>query len=132
MAFFMHPPAPTGVQIAMDIKSHIISILSKEHYTFAQLASYLQKTEESLSNELSNKTLELRNLEAIAKALRVPLYSLFSAETPMPELSRHPYHMSRIWTGNDEQKEINQLREEIALFKEIIALKEAQILRRTA
>ena len=64
----------------MDIKSKVEEILAKENYTFTQLAEYLHMTEGGLTHELNNKTLELRNLEAISKALRVPLYSFFRNE----------------------------------------------------
>jgi hypothetical protein len=116
----------------MDMKTQIISILDKEHYTFGQLATYLQMTEDGLTLELTNKTLELRNLEAIAKALKVPLYSFFRAEGPSFDLGRHPYHMNKLWTGNDELKDAKQLEAEILLLQQIIALKEQQILRRSA
>jgi transcriptional regulator with XRE-family HTH domain len=111
----------------VDIKSKIIEILSKEHYTFAQLAEYLHMTEDGLSLELGNKTLELRNLEAIAKALRVPLYSFFRPEGVIFDFKQKPFHVNRMWTGDDEQKTIEQLNEEINLLKQIIALKEERL-----
>ena len=132
MAFFMHPCAILSVNSGMDMKTVIISILDKEHYTFGQLADYLHMTEDGLTLELTNKTLELRNLEAIAKALRVPLYSFFRAEGPVFDAGRHPYHMNKLWTGNDDLKEIKQLQAEIELLQKIIALKEEQIHRRSA
>lgn len=64
----------------MDVKSQLIEILKKEDYTFNQLAEYLGMTEVELTDALNNKTLELRNLELISKALRVPLYSFFRSE----------------------------------------------------
>lgn len=116
----------------MDIRSRIISILDKEHYTFAQLAAYLQKSEQELTDELTTKKLELRNLEAIAKALRIPLYSLFNLDLVPISPSHHPYHINKLWMGNDDLKEISQLENEIALLKEIIALKEDQLIRRSS
>ena len=64
----------------MDIKSQLIGILKKENYTFTQLAEYLGMSEENLTSDLNNKTLELRKLELISKELRVPLYSFFREE----------------------------------------------------
>ena len=116
----------------MDLKNQIIQLLQKEQYTFAQLADYLQMTEEDLDHELSSKTLELRNLEAIAKALRVPLYSFFRSDKALYAIHRQPLAVNRQWTGSDEIKTAEQLREEIELMREIIALKEKQIHRLTA
>jgi transcriptional regulator with XRE-family HTH domain len=116
----------------MELKHPILQILNKEHYTFAQLADYLHMTEEGLSHELSTKTLQLRNLEAIAKALRVPLYSLLRSEQTIYTLHRQPLAVNRMWTGSDEAKTVQQLQDEIGLLKEIIALKEKQIHRLSA
>lgn len=111
----------------MDIKSKIVEILQKEDYTFSQLAEYLQKSELSLSEELNNKTLELRSLEAISKALRVPLYSFFRSDGVKFDFSQKPYYINKLWTGDDSLKDLKQLQEEIHLLKQIILLKEDQI-----
>jgi transcriptional regulator with XRE-family HTH domain len=111
----------------MDIKSKIVEILHKEKYTFKQLADYLHMTEDGLTIELNNKTLELRNLEAISKALRVPLYSFFRAEDFKFDFSQKPYYINKLWTGDDEQKSAEQLAKEIDLLTKIIRLKEDQI-----
>ena len=111
----------------MDIKSKIIEILAKENYTFPQLAEYLHMTEEGLTMELSNKTLELRNLEAISKALKVPLYSFFRSEAIKFNFNEKPYYINKLWTGDDDLKTMRQLNEEIKLLREIISLKEQQV-----
>jgi hypothetical protein len=84
-------------------------------------------TEDGLTTELNNKTLELRNLEAISKALRVPLYSFFRHESPSFDYKQKPYYVNRHWTGDDEQKTAHQLSEEINLLKQIILLKEERL-----
>jgi transcriptional regulator with XRE-family HTH domain len=111
----------------VDIKSKIIEILAKENYTFSQLAEYLHMTEDGLTQELTNKTLELRNLEAISKALRVPLYSFFRADGVLFDFKQKPFYINKMWTGDDEQKTVEQLQEEIKLLKQIIALKEDRL-----
>jgi transcriptional regulator with XRE-family HTH domain len=113
----------------MDIKSKIQEILSKEEYTFTQLADYLQMSEDQLSAAISNKTLELRNLEAISKALRVPLYSFFRNSDFKIDLSHKPYYVNRLWTGEDETKTRAQLEAEINLLKQIIQMKEEQLMK---
>jgi transcriptional regulator with XRE-family HTH domain len=113
----------------MDIKSKVQEILEKEDYTFSQLAEYLQMTEQQLSQALGNKTLELRNLEAISKALRVPLYSFFRNEDFRIDLSHKPFYVNRMWTGEDETKTRSQLEKEIDLLKQIIKMKEEQLMK---
>jgi len=116
----------------LDLKGKIIEILAKENYTYLQLADYLQMTEEALTAELTNKTLELRNLEAISKALRVPLYSFFRAEGVTFDYKQKPFYVNKMWTGDDEQKSIQQLQEEIKLLQQIILLKEERLDRLSA
>lgn len=111
----------------MDIKSQLIKILEKENYTFAQLADFLKMPEEKLSNELNNKTLDLRNLELISKALRVPLYSFFRSDSQNLLNLEKPYYINKLWTGDDANKSKEQLQEEIILLKQIILLKEEQL-----
>ena len=111
----------------MDIKSKIIEILEKEHYTFSDLAGYLHMSEDDLTKALNNRTLELRSLEDISKTLRVPLYSFFRAEQPKFDYTQKPYYINRLWTGDDSDKTKAALLQEIALLKQIIALKEEHI-----
>lgn len=111
----------------MDIKSQLIGILKKENYTFQQLAEYLGMTEEDLTLELNNKTLELRRLELISKELRVPLYSFFRTDNGPIDTFEKPYYINRLWTGDDTVKNAEQLNAEINLLKQIISLKEEQL-----
>lgn len=111
----------------MDIKSKVIEILAKENYTYADLAEYLHMTEEGLTLELANKTLELRNLEAISKALRVPLYSFFNPEGIKFNSSEKPHYINKLWTGEDDTKTAQEINLEIKLLKQIITLKEEQL-----
>lgn len=111
----------------MHIKEKITEILGKENYTFTQLAQYLHMTEEGLSTELNNKTLEIRNLEAISKALKVPLYSFFRSDSFSFDFTQKPYYLNKLWTGDDSEKSISQLNSEINLLKQIILLKEEQL-----
>lgn len=111
----------------MDIKSQLIEILKKEDYTFSQLAEYLNMPEDKLTSDINNKTLELRNLEAISKVLRVPLYSFFRTDSSKFDFSEKPYYINRLWTGDDTAKSIMQLNIEVNLLKQIISLKEEQL-----
>lgn len=111
----------------MEIKLQLIEVLKKENYTFSQLAEYLNMSEQDLTDALNNKTLELRNLELISKALRVPLYSFFRSGDISVNYNEKPYYINKLWTGDDTIKDASQLNDEIGLLKEIIVLKENQI-----
>lgn len=111
----------------MDIKTQLSEILKKENYTFAQLADYLNMSEDELTTALNNKTLELRSLELISKALRVPLYSFFRNEEAGINYEEKPYYINKLWTGDDSVKNPDRLNDEIDLLRKIITLKEDQI-----
>jgi transcriptional regulator with XRE-family HTH domain len=111
----------------MDIKSKIEELLHREDYTFSQLAEYLQMTESQLAAALGDRSVELRSLEAISKALRVPLYSFFRGEDGRIDFSYKPYYVNRLWTGDDEKKSRSQLEQEIDLLKQLIQMKEQQL-----
>jgi transcriptional regulator with XRE-family HTH domain len=111
----------------MDIKTQLVEILKKEKYTFSQLSDYLNMSENDLTNALNNKTLELRNLELISKALRVPLYSFFRSPDSEINYNEQPYYINKLWTGDDSLKDASQLNNEIGLLQEIITLKKEQI-----
>ena len=111
----------------MDVKSQLVEILNKENYTFTQLSEYLNMTEDDLTSALNNKTLELRSLELISKALRVPLYSFFRNPDNEINYNEKPYYINKLWTGDDSIKNELQLQNEIGLLREIIILKEEQI-----
>jgi hypothetical protein len=113
----------------MDIKARLVEILQGENHSFAELAKYLHMTEEGLTQELQNKTLEFRYLEAISKVLRIPLYSFFSDGTAKIDYSQKPYFINRLWTGDDGHKSTEELKREIEMLKKIIMLKEEQVKR---
>ena len=113
----------------MDVKTQLIEILKKENYTYDQLAEYLGMSEDELTNALNNKTLELRNLELISKALRVPLYSFFRSENLKLDYKEKPYYINKLLTEEDAKKDASSLQGEIDLLKQIIYLKEEQLKR---
>ncbi len=112
----------------MDVKSKVAELLEKEHHSFSELAEYLNLTEEELATALNNKTLELRYLEAISKALRVPLYSFFESGQ-RPNFTK-PYYVNRIPAENEAQKTIAQLEDDIYFLKKLLAQKEEELKRK--
>ena len=111
----------------MDVKSRIVEILEEEKHTFAELAEYLGMTEQALSEGLDRKTLELRELETLSKALRVPLYSFFRTEGDDQMHAEKPWYIHRLWTEKDAGKTLRQLEREIAMLKQILTEKEEQV-----
>ncbi len=111
----------------MNIKEQLLEILKKENYTFSQLADFLSMPEEELSVALNEKTLDLRSLELISKALRVPLYSFFRDPNNKFNSFEKPFYINKLWTGDDTVKSKEDLQEEIILLKQIILLKEEQL-----
>ena len=110
-----------------SLKQKIQEILSKENYTFKQLADYLNIPEEQLESGLSNKTLELRHLEEISKNLSVPLYSFFREHDFKLNFSEKPVYTNKLWHENEEESSPQRLMEEIEMLKQAIAFKEAAL-----
>ncbi len=104
----------------------INEILTKENYTFKQLADYLGLTEQQLESGLINKTLEIRHLEDISKNLRVPLYSIFREADTKIDFAKKPYFTNKIW-NDDEESSPQKLMEEIEMLKKALAHKEEEL-----
>src|ERR1035437_2427176 len=63
-----------------DLKEKVLAVLALHKYTYGQLVEYLGITETELNSQFENNSLEVRTLELISKALRIPLYSFFRDE----------------------------------------------------
>ena len=109
-----------------SLKEKIQYILSKENYTFKQLADYLNLSEEQLETGLTQKTLELRYLEEISKNLKVPLYSFFRESDSQINYSEKPHYIHKLW-AEEETTDSKKLIAEINLLKETIVRKEAEL-----
>ena len=68
-----------------DLKEKVLAVLSLHKYTYAQLAEHIGSTEKELDKQFENNSLEVRTLELISKALRIPLYSFFRGENEVYE-----------------------------------------------
>jgi len=110
----------------MNLKEKVLEILEKEKYSFKDLAEYVNMSEQELSTALETKKLELRTLELISKGLKIPLYSFFRSDKPYFNANEEPYYINKLWDG-DEASNKNELTEEIALLKQILVQKQAQL-----
>lgn len=109
-----------------SLRDKIEHILIKENYTFNQLASYLELSEEQLDEGLKHKTLELRYLEDISKNLKVPLYSFFRNHGTTDTDAGKPFYVNKLWNDGEESSP-QKLMEEIDMLKKILAYKEEEL-----
>ncbi|HRD38430.1 MAG TPA: hypothetical protein PLC65_07350 [Bacteroidia bacterium] len=110
----------------MNLKEKVLEILEKEKYSFKDLAEYVNMSEQELSTALETKKLELRTLELISKGLKIPLYSFFRSDKPYFNPNEEPYYINKLWEGEASAHK-NELTEEIALLKQILVQKQAQL-----
>ena len=68
-----------------DLKEKVLAVLALHKYTYVQLAEHIGTTEKELDKQFENNSLEVRTLELISKALRIPLYSFFRGENEVYE-----------------------------------------------
>lgn len=110
----------------MNLKDKVLEILEKEKHSFKELAEYVNMSEQELATALETKKLELRTLELISKGLKIPLYSFFRSDKPYYNPEEQPYYVNKLWEGDTSHNE-KDLIEEIALLKEILNQKQAQL-----
>ncbi|MFH1319565.1 MAG: hypothetical protein ABII90_02785 [Bacteroidota bacterium] len=110
----------------MNLKKKIEIFLKARDKTMKDLADYLKLSEDDLNNALSDNTLEIRTLENISKALRIPLFSFFHdplAPEPKKEI---PYYTEKLPETEefDVKTERQMLQSEIKMLQRAIKGKE--------
>lgn len=98
----------------MNLKFRIKQLLEKHHHTYGELASYVGLTEDQLDKVLDNHTIEIRTLESISKAIKVPLYSFFrDHNVQMPDA--FPAYSNDLWQGEEDKlrKELSELKQKL-------------------
>jgi transcriptional regulator with XRE-family HTH domain len=118
------------LQTLPDLKQRIEAILKTRDYSYKALVDHLGTTEEALDKALAQSTIEIRTLEHISKALRIPLYSFF--RTPHGETDEEAqknFYNTNIWASGEMQlrNENEALREEIDKLRLEVAKKEILI-----
>jgi transcriptional regulator with XRE-family HTH domain len=83
-----------------DLKEKVLAVLAFHKYTYSQLAEHLGTTEKELDSQFENNSLEVRTLELISKALRIPLYSFFREGNYELNSDEEQYYNIDIW-GKD-------------------------------
>ena len=102
----------------MDLKNKVLELLEEKKFSYSDLASYLGITEATLDHALDTETLEVRTLELISKALRIPLYSFFRDPVKMEKqlnANETAYYDAKIWEDTNFQfrSENEKLRQEL-------------------
>jgi len=118
----------TKVEI-MNLKEKILEVLKLKNYTYADLASYLNVSEQDLDFALENNTLEIRTLELISKELRIPLYSFFRENFDGFNFEQEPYYNVNIWSKEEAKftLELKALKQEIEILKSELRQKDLLI-----
>lgn len=112
----------------INLKEKVLAVLTMNNHTYAELAEHVGLPEKELDKQFADNSLEVRTLELISKALRIPLYSLFRDTTYQFNFDEELYYNVDIWgkegvelrtvikkdsLGNISDAEIEKLRKEL-------------------
>lgn len=112
----------------IDLKEKVLQVLKLNNHTYSELAEHVGLSEKELDKQFADNSLEVRTLELISKALRIPLYSLFRDTTYQLNYDETLYYNVDIWgkegvelrtvlkkdsAGNIAEGEIEKLRKEL-------------------
>lgn len=112
----------------INLKEKVVQVLKLNNHTYSQLAEHIGLSENELDKQFADNSLEVRTLELISKALRIPLYSLFRDTNYEFKYDEELYYNVDIWgkegvelrtvlkkdsQGNIAEGEIEKLRREL-------------------
>ncbi len=112
----------------INLKEKVLQVLKLNNHSFSELAEHVGLSEKELDKQFNDKSLEVRTLELISKALRIPLYSLFRDTNYELNFNEELYYNVDIWgrdgvelrtvlkkdaSGNIAEGEIEKLRKEL-------------------
>ncbi|MBI3502016.1 MAG: hypothetical protein HY063_09495 [Bacteroidetes bacterium] len=112
----------------INLKDKVLQVLKFQNHSYAELAEHVGISEKALDKQFADNSLEVRTLELISKALRIPLYSLFHDTTYELKYDEELYYNVNIWgkdgielrttlkkdsKGNILDDEIKKLRKEL-------------------
>ena len=103
----------------MKLKEKIEIFLKARNKTLKDLAEYIEISEEHLIQSLTDKTLEVRTLEQISKALRIPLFSFFHYPASIEQNEQIRYYNMKL----PDSEEIDYKSPKEELLSEIEILK---------
>ena len=80
----------------MSLKNRIEVFLKARNKTLADLADHIGMDLSELEHGITDSSVEVRTLENISKALRIPLYSFFPGDLTRAEKNEIPYYDRRL------------------------------------
>lgn len=114
---------------AMSLIKRIEAFLESRGQTLDDLAEYLEMDMDDLIRGIQDSSVEVRTLENISKALRIPLYSFFPGFIDHAKKHEIPYYDRRL--PNEEsmkiKSEIEIIEEEIKFLTKYLKNREAQL-----
>lgn len=112
----------------INLKEKVLQVLKMNNHTYSELAEHVGLPENELDKQFADNSLEVRTLELISKALRIPLYSLFRDTNYEFKYDEELYYNVDIWGkegvelrtvlkkdshGNISDSEIEKLKKEL-------------------
>lgn len=126
----------------INLKEKVVEVLKLNNHTYSELAEHIGLSEKELDRQFSDNSLEVRTLELISKALRIPLYSLFRDTNYEFKYDEELYYNVNIWgkegvelrtvlkkdsDGNIAEGEIEKLRIELKEKEQLLREMEAKL-----
>ena len=119
----------------INLKDKVLQVLKLQKHSYSELAEHVGLPEQELDKQFSDNSLEVRTLELISKALRIPLYSLFRDTNYEFKYDEDLYYNVDIWgkdgvelratlkkdsSGNISQEEIEKLKTQLKEMEKLI------------
>ena len=119
----------------INLKDKVVAVLKLNGHSYCDLAEHIGINEKELDKQFADNSLEVRTLELISKALRIPLYSLFRDANYELKFDEELYYNVDIWgkegvqlrttlkkdaNGNISDKELEKLKKELKEKEKLI------------
>ena len=119
----------------INLKDKVLQVLKLQKHSYSELAEHVGLPEQELDKQFLDNSLEVRTLELISKALRIPLYSLFRDTNYEFKYDEDLYYNVDIWgkdgvelratlkkdsSGNISQEEIEKLKTQLKEMEKLI------------
>ena len=113
----------------MSLKKRIEAFLEAREKTLDDLADYLEMNIDELERGISDSSVEVRTLENISKALRIPLYSFFPGYVDEAKKHEIPYYDRKLPNEGmpSDKTEIEILEEEIRFLSKYLKNRQKQL-----
>ena len=113
----------------MSLIKRIEKFLASRDQTLEDLADYLDMDLDELTRGISDSSVEVRTLENISKALRIPLYSFFPGFIDHAKKHEIPYYDRRLPNEADltVQSEIEIVKDEIRFLTKYLKNRQKQL-----